>query len=295
MAKSSSHWINCNGAKNFYGNEKYNKGVNMAYVKPEDVVEDMLQAGASKGALSVKDLLIRGILSGVFLGYATTLAIAAATQTGLGIVGAIIFPVGFVMIILLGLELATGNFALMPIAVMDGRTSMGKLAFNWTWVLIGNLIGGILYAFLYYIVMTKMGHVDPATITATRKIMAIAEKKTLAYASLGFAGIVSAFTSAVLCNWMVTLGAVMALTSTTTIGKIGAMWLPIMTFFALGYEHAIVNMFVIPAGIMLGANVTVADWWLWNEIPVILGNIVGGMLFTGMALYVTARKKVALI
>jgi formate/nitrite transporter FocA (FNT family) len=72
------------------------------------------------------------------------------------------------------------------------------------------------------------------------------------------------------------------------------MWLPIMTFFALGYEHAIVNMFVIPAGITLGANVTVADWWLWNEIPVILGNIVGGMLFTGMALYVTARKKPAL-
>jgi len=92
---------------------------------------------------------------------------------------------------------------------------------------------------------------------------------------------------------MVTLGVGMALTSTTTIGKIAAMWLPIMTFFALGYEHTIVNMFVIPAGIMLGANVTVADWWLWNEIPVILGNIVGGMLFTGMALYVTARKKAA--
>jgi formate/nitrite transporter len=266
----------------------------MAYVKPEDVVENMLQAGASKSGLSVKDLLIRGILSGVFLGYATTLAIAAATQTGLGIVGAIIFPVGFVMIILLGLELATGNFALIPIAVMDGRTTMGKLAFNWTWVLTGNLIGGVLYAFLYYIVMTKMGHVDPATIAATKKIIAIAENKTLAYASLGFAGTVTAFTSAVLCNWMVTLGAVMALTSTTTIGKIAAMWLPIMTFFALGYEHAIVNMFVIPAGMMLGANVTMADWWLWNEIPVILGNIVGGMLFTGIALYVTAKKKVAL-
>jgi len=86
---------------------------------------------------------------------------------------------------------------------------------------------------------------------------------------------------------------VMALTATTTIGKIAAMWLPIMTFFALGYEHAIVNMFVIPAGIMLGANVSVGDWWMWNEIPVILGNIVGGMLFTGMALYITARKKAA--
>jgi len=263
----------------------------MAYVKPEDVVENMLQAGASKAGLSIRDMLIRGALSGVFLGYATTLAIAAATQTHLGIAGAVIFPVGFVMIILLGLELATGNFALLPIAVMDGRISMRQLAYNWTWVLIGNLIGGVLYAFLYYIVMTKMGHVDPTTIAATKKVMAVAEHKTIAYAHLGFGGMLSAFTSAILCNWMVTLGAVMALTSTTTIGKIAAMWLPIMTFFALGYEHAIVNMFVIPAGILMGANVTVADWWFWNEIPVILGNIAGGMLFTGMALYVTARKK----
>ena len=83
----------------------------------------------------------------------------------------------------------------------------------------------------------------------------------------------------------------MAFTSTTTIGKIAAMWLPIMTFFALGFEHAIVNMFVIPAGIMLGANVSIADWWMMNQIPVLLGNIFGGMIFTGFALYLTARKK----
>jgi len=263
----------------------------MAYVKPEDVVENMLQAGAKKAGLTIKDMLIRGALSGAFLGYATTLAVTGATQTGLGIVGALIFPVGFVMIILLGLELATGNFALLPIAVKDGRTSFGRLAYNWTWVLIGNLIGSILYAALYYVVITKMGHVDPATIEAANKIIAIAEKKTIAYAKLGFDGTITAFSSAILCNWMVTLGAVMALTSTTTIGKIAAMWLPIMTFFALGFEHAIVNMFVIPAGIMLGANVTIADWWIWNEIPVLLGNIIGGMIFTGFALYLTARKK----
>ncbi|MDQ6963487.1 MAG: formate/nitrite transporter family protein [Mariprofundales bacterium] len=262
----------------------------MAYVKPETVVENMLQAGASKAELGVKDLLIRGGLAGAFLGYATTLAITAITQTGFGIVGAVIFPVGFVMIILLGLELATGNFALLPIAVLAGRTTMGKLGFNWTWVLIGNLLGSLLYAMLYYIVITKMGHVDPATVAATKKIIAIAEHKTLAYGELGAAGTVAVFTSAVLCNWMVTLGAVMALTSTTTIGKIGAMWLPIMTFFALGYEHAIVNMFVIPAGMILGANITIGEWLTYNEIPVILGNIVGGMLFTGMALYVSARR-----
>ncbi len=262
----------------------------MANIKPENIVEQMLQAGAKKANLSIKDMLIRGFLAGVFLGYATTLAILAMTQTGLGIVGAIVFPVGFVMIILLGLELATGNFALIPIAVKDRRTSFSRLLINWSWVLIGNLLGGVMYAGLYYIVVTKMGNIDPTTITTAQKIVEIAESKTLDYARIGFDGTISAFTSALLCNWMVTLGAVMAFTSTTTIGKIAAMWLPIMTFFALGYEHAIVNMFLIPAGIMLGANITIADWWLWNGFPVIAGNIVGGMIFTGFLLYWTLRK-----
>ena len=262
----------------------------MATIKPEDIVESMLQAGTKKAGLPVKDMLVRGFLSGVFLGYATTLAILAMTQTGLGIVGAMVFPVGFVMIILLGLELATGNFALIPIAVKDKRTNFGRLIVNWTWVLIGNLIGGVTYAYLYTLVVTKMGHVDPATIAAAQKIMAVAESKTLDYMRIGFDGTIAAFTSALLCNWMVTLGAVMAFTSASTIGKIAAMWLPIMTFFALGYEHAIVNMFLIPAGMMLGANITIADWWLWNGFPVIAGNIAGGMIFTGFALYLTHKK-----
>lgn len=257
----------------------------MAYVKPEDIVENMLLAGAKKAHLPVKQLLIRGFLSGAFLGYATTLAILAATQTGWGIAGALVFPVGFVMIILLGLELATGNFALIPIAVKDRRTSIDRLAVNWIWVLIGNLLGSITYAYLYCIVATKMGAIDPATIPALQRTITIAETKTLEYAKLGFDGTITAFVSAMLCNWMVTLGAVMAFTSTTTIGKIIAMWLPIMTFFGLGYEHAIVNMFVIPAGMWLGANITLADWWLWNGIPVIAGNLVGGMFLTGFMLY----------
>lgn len=257
----------------------------MAYIKPEEIIENMLQAGDKKAGLPVKQLLIRGFLAGAFLGYATTLAILAATQTGWGMAGALVFPVGFVMIVLLGLELATGNFALIPIAVADRRTTFPLLLKNWTWVLIGNLAGSVAYAYLYCIVATKMGAIDPATLPALQRTISIAETKTLEYAKLGFDGTVTAFVSAMLCNWMVTLGAVMSFTSTATIGKIAAMWLPIMTFFGLGYEHAIVNMFVIPAGILLGAEITIADWWLWNGIPVIAGNLLGGMLFTGFLLY----------
>jgi formate transporter len=92
---------------------------------------------------------------------------------------------------------------------------------------------------------------------------------------------------------MVTLGVVMALTSQSTAGKIAAMWLPILTFFAQGFEHSVVNMFAIPAGMMMGAEVSARDWWLWNQIPVTLGNLVGGMLFTGMALQLTYRQRVS--
>jgi formate/nitrite transporter FocA (FNT family) len=79
----------------------------------------------------------------------------------------------------------------------------------------------------------------------------------------------------------------MAMVSRSTIGKVAAMWLPILTFFAQGFEHSIVNMFVIPAGMMLHAPVSVGTWWLWNQIPVTIGNILSGSLLTGLALYST--------
>ena len=255
----------------------------MPYIKPDAVVENMIQAGASKAKLPVRDLLIRGILSGALLGFATTLALTGTAQTGLGIVGALIFPVGFVMIVLLGLELVTGNFALVPLGVMDGKISMRSLWFNWSWVFLGNLIGGVLYAILFAKTLT-------ADAPLTKLLVAASEAKTLDYAKLGYAGLMSAFVKAILCNWMVTMGVVMSLTSQSTVGKIVAMWLPILTFFAQGFEHSVVNMFVIPAGMILGSQVSFSDWWLWNQIPVTLGNVFGGFIFTGFALYVTYRK-----
>jgi formate transporter len=92
---------------------------------------------------------------------------------------------------------------------------------------------------------------------------------------------------AVLCNWMVTIGAVLALVSRSTVGKIAAMWLPIMTFFALGFEHSVVNMFLIPSAMMLGAPISAGQWLFWNLLPVTIGNLVAGTLLTGMALYAT--------
>jgi formate transporter len=255
----------------------------MDYVKPADVVSAMIAAGKAKAALSPRDLLIRGILSGMLLGAATSLAFGATLTTGQPIVGAIIFPVGFVMIVLLGLELVTGNFALVPLAVRERRATLGALARNWTWVFLANLLGSLFYALLFAMTVAPDSEV-------ARQLATIADAKTLGYAKLGGYGLAMGVAKGILCNWMVTLGVVMGLTSQSTTGKIAAMWLPIMTFFAQGFEHSVVNMFVIPAGMLFGAHASAGQWWLWNQIPVTLGNVVGGLVFTGLALHLTYGK-----
>jgi formate/nitrite transporter len=256
----------------------------MDYIKPAEVVKS-IAAGATKGALSVKDLLVRGFLSGALLGFATSLALSAAGQTGYPIVGALVFPVGFIMIVLLGLELATGSFALLPLAWKECQVSTNTMLANIGWVLLGNLIGSVTYGWLLAISLTMMGQIEPSDVAA--KIIAVAEMKTIGYEKFGLAGMVTVFVRAILCNWMVCMGVVMGMTSQSTVGKIAAAWLPILVFFAQGFEHSIVNMFVIPTGMMLGAKVTLYDWWVWNQIPVTLGNAVGGVVFTGLALYLT--------
>lgn len=261
----------------------------MDYVKPAEVVENMIGSGITKASLPVKDLLVRGFLSGALLAFATSLALTAALQTGVPLVGALVFPVGFVMIVLLGLELVTGSFALVPLALLEGKISTRALFSNLAWVFLGNLIGSVCYGVLLYVCLTTMGANAPDNLAA--KIIAVAETKTLGYEKFGLAGAVTAFTKGILCNWMVTLGVVMAMTSKSTIGKIAACWLPIFTFFAQGFEHSVVNMFLIPTGMMFGAKVSIADWWLWNQIPVTLGNFAGGFLFTGLALYLTYKPK----
>ncbi|MBB3130208.1 formate/nitrite transporter [Paenibacillus rhizosphaerae] len=257
----------------------------MDYVKPGEVLNDMIEGGANKAKLSPGQMLVRSMLAGAILACATTLAFTASSQTNIPMAGALIFPVGFVIIVLLGLELVTGSFALIPLAVLQKKASFRSMLGNYGWVILGHVIGCLVYAVLYGLTITKMGHDMSSPLVQT--IIKTSEAKTLAYRELGGEGLLLVVIKAILCNWMVTLGVVMAFTSKSTAGKIAAMWLPILIFFGQGFEHAVVNMFVIPAGMMLGAKVSFADWWLWNQIPVLIGNFFGGALFTGVAYYVS--------
>jgi formate transporter len=257
----------------------------MDYVPPRQLVSEIVDLARKKAELPVSDLIIRGILAGAFLGYATSLVMVVLSQGLSPIVGAILFPVGFVMLVLLGLELATGNFALLPAGLLARDVTLPALLRNWSWVYFGNLIGSVFYAFLFYLAVTNFMSSDGGALGDL--LRQAAQKKTLAYAALGYKGWMAAVVKGILCNWMVTLGTVLALASRSTLGKIVAMWLPIMTFFAHGYEHSIVNMFLIPAGMLFHAPVSIGRWWWWNQLPVTLGNILSGSLLTGALLYLT--------
>ncbi|TFC38454.1 MULTISPECIES: formate/nitrite transporter family protein [unclassified Cryobacterium] len=262
----------------------------MSYVKPSQLIDDITHSGLLKTQLTLGQMAMRGVLAGAILGAATTVALTATAQTGLPIVGAVLFPVGFAMILLLGLELVTGSFALVPLAIMERRTTVTRGLRNFFVVILAHLFGAGLYAFLYTTSITYLGTdmSDPMV----QAIIDLAEHKVLPYEAVGAGGILVVIIKAMLCNWMVAIGTIMFYTSTSTAGKVLAMWLPVTTFFSLGLEHAIVNMFAIPAGIMLGADVTVGQWWVWNQAPVLLGNVLGAILFTALPIYFSHRTHV---
>lgn len=262
----------------------------MDYVQPSQVVASMVEAGTVKADTDVVRTVIRSVLAGAILACATTFAFTASDQTGVGLAGTLVFPVGFVLIVLLGLELVTGSFALVPLAVLEKRCTARRMFTVFGWAILGHVIGCLVYAGLYALAVTKMGTDFDSSVV--RMIVRASEAKTVAYKNMGADGLLLVFIKAVLCNWLVTLGAIVAMVSSSVIGKIAAMWLPIVMFFGQGFEHAVVNLFVIPAGMMLGADVGLSDWWIWNQIPVFFGNFVGGALGTGLLFYAAQKRPV---
>lgn len=262
----------------------------MSYLAPAEFVTKMVDAGESKIFMSTRDTLIRACMAGAILALAAVFAVMVTQQTGYPIIGAILFPVGFVMLYLLGFDLVTGVFVLAPLALMDKRpgVTVGGVLRNWTLTFIGNFAGAFLVAVLMSLVFTFAWSQEPNAIG--KFIGSIGESRTLGYKEHGMGGMLTLFVRAMLCNWMVSTGVVGAMISTSVSGKVIAMWMPIMVFFAMTFEHSVVNMFLFPSGILMGAQFNWADYFIWNEIPTILGNIVGGLAFTGLTLYTTHAR-----
>ncbi|VAW45083.1 Nitrite transporter from formate/nitrite family [hydrothermal vent metagenome] len=259
----------------------------MSYLEPSEFVTKMVDAGESKIYMSTKDTIIRAFMAGAVLALAAMFAITVMVQTGSLLVGAMLFPVGFIMLYLMKFDLLTGVFTLVPLAWLDKRpgVTINQILRNWGLVFLGNLGGALTIAFIMAFILTYGFNIDGGAIAA--KAAHIGESRTVGYQEHGAEGWATIFMRGMLCNWMVSMGVVGAMISTSATGKIMAMWMPIMLFFYMGFEHSIVNMFLFPFSMIMGGDFTVMDYLIWNELPTVLGNLVGGLVFVALPLYYT--------
>lgn len=259
----------------------------MSYVKPAELAVRIIDAGESKVFMSTRDTLIRSFMAGAILALAAAFAVTISVRTGEPLLGAVLFPVGFCMLHLLGFDLLTAVFTLVPLAWLDKRpgVTLKPMLRNWGLVFVGNLLGALTVAVFMAVYFTYGFSVEPDAVG--QAIGDIGAGRTVGYAEHGAAGMLTLFLRGVMCNWMVSMGVVGAMMSDSLPGKVIAMWMPIMVFFYLGFEHSIVNMFLFPSGLLLGGEFTVVDYLVWNEIPTVLGNIVGGLAFVGLVIYAT--------
>jgi formate/nitrite transporter len=252
------------------------------YVKTPQLVETLIETGAAKGTLPLGQLFVRGMLGGAFLAYGTSMAFFGVAQGMIPILAALLFPTGFIIINILQCDLATGYFCYIPLAFLHRRLTISQVFRAFFWVYVANLVGSLIYVFILWAALTTIGNTPDAT-----GIGAVAAKigvlKTNHYVALGAAGWWTAFLKGILCNWWVSMGVILPFATRSAVGKALLTFVPIYMFFSMGWEHLIVNMYVIPFAMLFGAKITIGTWWLWNEAPVTLGNFVGGFLFTGVA------------
>jgi formate/nitrite transporter len=259
---------------------------------PKTIAETVAQkVGVAKATSPWLSVFVLGILAGAYIGFggllSTTATFDAASKWGIGfskILAGATFSVGLMLVVIAGAELFTGN-NLMVSSVLSREITFNTMLKRWGVVFLANFIGSILVTLLFYysgLWKTADGALGMAAVKIAYNKVALSFSEAL-WRGVG-------------CNWLVCLAVWMALASRQTIGKIFAIFFPIMAFVAIGFEHSVANMYFIPTGILLmnGAGMTnipgidpnVLGWinFLWrNLLPVTIGNIIGGAVFVGMS------------
>ena len=263
---------------------------------PKEIIEANMNGAVNKANLPLARMIVLGMMAGMFIalgGAISNTAVHDIANVGLArTLAGVIFPVGLLMIILVGGELFTGN-CLMIMATMNKRIKVSGLIRNLVIVYFSNLIGSLIIDVLIFY-SGNLDYTDGALGAYTIKV------------ALGKVNIApgKAIVSGILCNFLVCMAILMAGSAKDVIGKIFATWFPIFAFVIGGFEHIVANMFYIPTGILAATNpdyvakavelygitadqLSALDLGglLHNFIPVTIGNILGGMIFIGCTLY----------
>lgn len=245
----------------------------MSYMNPSQIAEQSAAAGVKKATLPFRSQCMLGFAAGAFiaLGFLLAIKVSAGVPAEWGginnLIGAAVFPLGLILCLAAGGELLTGNMMAVPFAWFARKITLRQWAVNWTVITVSNLAGALFVAYVF-------GHLGGLTEHGE----ALVRTAALAASKLEEPFIV-AFISGIGCNWLVSLAVWMAYGSKDGAGFAIAVWFPTMAFVALGFQHVVANMFLVPAAIFAG-HATWAEFWA-NVVPVYLGNAVGGSLFVG--------------
>lgn len=254
----------------------------MAYHAPSKIAGIAIEAGVQKTKLSLSTMLMLGFLGGAFisLGFLLDIRVTGSLPQQWGslsnLLGGSVFPLGLILVILAGGELITGNLMSMSLALYARKISLKQLLNNWFWITLANFAGALFVAYFF-------GHVVGLTETGPylAKTVAIAQAKL--QDTFG-----QTLISAIGCNWLVCLAIWIAYGADDIIGKMVGMWFPVMAFVAIGFQHVVANMFVIPAAIFAGHF----SWGAFagNIVPAFIGNVIGGAVFVGFVYFISFQK-----
>ncbi|MEA2151668.1 MAG: formate transporter [Solirubrobacteraceae bacterium] len=251
----------------------------MAFKSPPEITTASVEVGFNKAHMSPDKMLVGGFLAGAYIAFAGLLAVTASAGLDPAKVGGVItlitgsvFTLGLILVVIAGSELLTGNMALVPLAALSRRVTIGRLSLNFAVVLVGNLLGSL---FVAYFLAVKTGVVTGEQPLA--RLASIATAKGVTETDWQI------FLRAVGCNWLVCLAVWMALAADDIGGKVLAIFFPIMAFVAMGFDHVVANMFFLPAAIF--AHVPGIGWddTLKNWVFAFLGNFVGASVFVAGA------------
>lgn len=239
-----------------------------AYAPPQ-IAARVEEGGVRKAALPATQTLVLGVLGGAFIAFGAMAYTVVVTGSTLGfgptrLVGGVAFALGLVLVLVGGAELFTGN-SLIVMAWTSGRVTLARLVRNWSLVYVANAIGAFGSVALVHLsgVLTLDGG------GVGRSAVAIADAKL----ALGPA---EAFFRGILCNVLVCLAVWLSFATTDVAGRILAIIFPIAAFVALGFEHSVANMYILPVGDLAAGRPIDAVGLIANLVPVTLGNLVGG-------------------
>ena len=249
-----------------------------AYAPPQ-MARLVSSVGVRKANLPALQLCMLGVLAGVFIAFGAMLFTLVMTDSALGFglsrwIGGLAFSLGLILVIVGGAELFTGN-NLIVMAWAESNITTRQLLRNWTLVYAANLAGSLFSVFLVW----NSGILNLGGGRVGRTAAAIASAKL----ELDF---VEAFFRGILCNTLVCLAIWLCFSAHRVSGKILCILFPISAFVALGFEHSIANMYLIPIGMLAGGGTPDVIGFVENLVPVTLGNVVGGSAFVALTYWV---------